>query len=199
MLNEKNKEPEIRTTAAGKSGEKKIAAGSKGTIVDMVSYYNFEVGKTYLMKGTLMDKATGKTVTVSGKPVTASEILTPKTANGTIKLIFTFSATAIKDGSKLVVFEKCYEYDVKTKSKGDLIAKHTALDDEGQTVTVKKKPEKPNKPNKPEKPDKPMEVPKTGDTSKMMQYLIVLVLSFVLMTLAACRKYREEDEKHDEL
>ena len=196
MLNEKNKEPEIRTTAAGKSGEKKIAAGSKVTIVDMVSYYNFEVGKTYLMKGTLMDKSTGKTVTVSGKPVTASKVFTPKKANGTVKMSFTFSATAIKDGSKLVVFEKCYEYDVKTKSKGDLIAKHTALDDEGQTVTVKKKPEKPNKPNK---PDKPMEVPKTGDTSKMMQYLIVLVLSFVLMTLAACRKYREEDEKHDEL
>ena len=196
MVNEKNKEPEIRTTAAGKSGEKKIAAGSKVTIVDTVSYYNLEVGRTYLMKGTLMDKATGKTVTVSGKPVTASKVFTPKTANGTVKMSFTFSATAIKDGSKLVVFEKCYEYDVKTKSKGDLIAKHTDLDDEGQTVTVKKKPENP----KPDEPQNPSEVPKTGDAANTARYLLLTLLTLTILACAAYRRYlSEEEQKYDEL
>lgn len=201
MVNEKNREPEIRTTATGKDGEKKIAAESKVTIVDTVSYYNFEVGKTYLMKGTLMDKATGKTVTVSGKPVTASKVFTPKTANGTVKMSFTFSATAIKDGSKLVVFEKCYESNVKTKSKGDLIAKHTDINDEGQTVIIKEKPEKPNKPNKPEKPDTPTEVPKTGDKSDLCRWLALIGLALLgmLLSMATLRKKQEEpaEEKQE--
>ena len=201
MVNEKNKEPEIRTTATGKDGEKKIAAGSKVTIVDTVSYYNLEVGKTYLMKGTLMDKATGKTVTVSGKPVTASKVFTPKTKDGKVEMSFTFNATAIKDGSKLVVFEKCYEYDVKTKITGDLIAKHTDINDEGQTVTIKEKPEKPNKPNKPEKPDKPTEVPKTGDKSDLCRWLVLIGLALLgmLLSMATLRKKQEEsaEEKQE--
>ena len=201
MVNEKNKEPEIRTTATGKDGEKKIAAGSKVTIVDTVSYYNLEVGKTYLMKGTLMDKATGKTVTVSGKPVTASKVFTPKTKDGKVEMSFTFNATAIKDGSKLVVFEKCYEYDVKTKITGDLIAKHTDINDEGQTVTIKEKPEKPNKPKKPEKPDKPTEVPKTGDKTDLCRWLALIGLALLgmLLSMATLRKKQEEsaEEKQE--
>ena len=194
MVNEKNKEPEISTIATGKDGEKKIAAGSKVTIVDTVSYYNFEVGKTYLMKGTLMDKATGKTVTVSGKPVTASKVFTPKTKDGKVEMSFTFNATAIKDGSKLVVFEKCYEYDVKTKITGDLIAKHTDINDEGQTVTIKEKPEKPNKPKKPEKPDKPTEVPKTGDQTDLCRWLALIGLALLGM-LASMMTLRNKQEE----
>ena len=191
MVNEKNKEPEIRTTAAGKNGEKKIEAAGKVTIVDTVSYFNLEVGKTYIMKGTLMNKETGKALTVSGKKVTAEKTFTPKTKDGTVKLTFTFNATAIKDGSKLVVFEKCYEYDTKTKTAGKLIAKHTDLNDEGQTVIIKEKPEKPNKP---EKPDKPNEVPKTGDKASLHRWLLLIALALFAM-LALIRENHAEETK----
>ena len=116
-----------------------MQAGNKVTIVDTVSYFNLEVGKTYIMKGTLMNKEAGKALTVDGKKVTAEKTFTPKTKDGTVKLTFTFNAAAIKDGSKLVVFEKCYEYDTKTKTEDKLIAKHTDLNDDGQTVTLIRK------------------------------------------------------------
>ena len=191
MVNEKNKEPEIRTTAAGKNGEKKIEAASKVTIVDTVSYFNLEVGKTYIMKGTLMNKETGKALTVGGKKVAAEKTFTPKTKDGTVKLTFTFNAAAIKDGSKLVVFEKCYEYDTKTKTAGKLIAKHTDINDEGQTVIIKEKPEKPNKP---EKPDKPNEVPKTGDKASLHRWLLLIALALFAM-LALIRENHAEETK----
>ena len=195
MVNEKNKEPEIRTTAAGKNGEKKIEAAGKVTIVDTVSYFNLEVGKTYIMKGTLMNKETGKALTVSGKKVTAEKTFTPKTKDGTVKLTFTFNAAAIKDGSKLVVFEKCYEYDTKTKIAGKLIAKHTDINDEGQTVIIKEKPEKPNKP---EKPDKPNEVPKTGDQTDLCRWIALLGLAFLGMLLSMLSLRSKQEDAAEE-
>ena len=143
------------------------------------------------MKGTLMNKETGKALTVGGKKVTAEKTFTPKTKDGTVKLTFTFNAAAIKDGSKLVVFEKCYEYDTKTKTAGKLIAKHTDINDEGQTVIIKEKPEKPNKP---EKPDKPNEVPKTGDKASLHRWLLLIALALFAM-LALIRENHAEETK----
>ena len=163
MVNEKNKEPEIRTTAAGKNGEKKIEAAGKVTIVDTVSYFNLEVGKTYIMKGTLMNKETGKALTVSGKKVTAEKTFTPKTKDGTVKLTFT--------------------------------AKHTDLNDEGQTVKIKEKPEKPNKP---EKPDKPNEVPKTGDQTDLCRWIALLGLAFLGMLLSMLSLRSKQEDAAEE-
>ena len=85
--------------------------------------------------------------------------------------------------------------------KGTLIAKHTDIDDEGQTVTIKEKPEKPEKPNKPEKPDTPTDVPKTGDKSELCRWiaLIGLALLGMLLSMATLRKKQEEpaEEKQE--
>ena len=153
------------------------------TIVDTVSYFNLEVGKTYIMKGTLMNKETGKALTVGGKKVTAEKTFTTKTKDGTVKLTFTFDDRAFA-GKKIVVYERLY-----LDSK--LIAKHTDLNDEGQTVIIKEKPEKPNKP---EKPDKPNEVPKTGDQTDLCRWLALLGLAFLgmLLSMATLRKKQEE-------
>ena len=130
-----------------------------------------------------MNKETGKALTVSGKKITAEKRFTPKTASGTVKLTFTFNATAIKDGSKLVVFEKCYEY--KAKTEGKLTAKHTDLNDEGQTVTIQ------NKPEKPDKPEEPTDVPKTGDDTRLQLMLLLMLAS--LFGLFAVIKIRRKE------
>ena len=193
--NEKITEPFIRTTATGADGEKTVQAGNKVTIVDTVSYFNLKPGKTYIMKGTLMNKEAGKALTVDGKKVTAEKTFTPKTKDGTVKLTFTFNANTIKDGSKLVVFEKCYEYDTKTKTAGKLIAKHTDINDEGQTVIIKEKPEKPNKP---EKPDKPNEVPKTGDQTDLCRWIALLGLAFLGMLLSMLSLRSKQEDAAEE-
>ena len=45
----------------------KVFSAKEITIVDTVNYYNLTPGETYTMKGTIMDKATGKAITVNGK------------------------------------------------------------------------------------------------------------------------------------
>ena len=150
------------------------------------------------MKGTLMNKEAGKALTVDGKKVTAEKTFTPKTKDGTVKLTFTFNANTIKDGSKLVVFEKCYEYDTKTKTAGKLIAKHTDINDEGQTVIIKEKPDKDDNPNKPEKPDKPNEVPKTGDQTDLCRWIALLGLAFLGMLLSMLSLRSKQEDAAEE-
>ena len=65
------------------------------------------------------------------------------------------------------------------------------------------KPEKPDKPKpaKPEKPQKPSEVPKTGDNSEILFYLILAAVALALMALAALRRCENEEggNQKDEL
>ncbi|MGN0713924.1 MAG: VaFE repeat-containing surface-anchored protein, partial [Anaerovoracaceae bacterium] len=123
-------EPSIRTTATGEDGGKTIAPTEKATIVDTVTYKNLTPGKTYTLKGTLMNKETGEALVIDGEKVTATKTFTPKEKNGTVKLTFSFDASALK-GKELVVFEKLY-------LGGELVAKHTNINDENQTVKIKK-------------------------------------------------------------
>ena len=72
---------------------------------------------------------------------------------------------------------------------------------QGQTVTIKEKPEKPEKPNKPEKPDMPTDVPKTGDKSDLCRWLALIGLALLgmLLSMATLRKKQEEpaEEKQE--
>jgi len=81
-----------------------------------------------------MDKETGEPLKVGNKKVKASTEFTPKSADGTIEVKFTFSTKGLA-GKDLVVFE-----DVRTKELDISIAVHEDIEDEGQTVTVKKGP-----------------------------------------------------------
>ncbi len=130
-----------------------------------------------------MDKGSKKPLRIKGKPVQAECVFIPQEESGTITLTFSFDAAGLA-GKDLVVFERCY-------LEGTLIAKHTDLDDEGQTVTIKEKPEKPKKP---EKPDTPTEVPKTGDKTELCRWiaLIGLALLGMLLSMATLRKKQEE-------
>lgn len=155
-------EPEVKTTATDKAtGTHQATAKKNITIIDKVSYNDLVVGEEYTVKGTLMDKATGKALVVDGKEVTAEKTFTAEQADGSVELEFTFDASALAEKS-VVVFEKLFH-------DGREIASHEDLQDEGQTVTFIK-----------EKGSIVTRIPgivKTGDTTKIAAYVIALVLS----------------------
>lgn len=120
--------PEIKTKAST-DGKKETAIGSEITIEDIVSYHNLTPGKEYVVKGTLMNKTTGKPVTVNDEPVTAETAFTPEGRDGEVKVAFTFNSYVITETTDVVVFENLYREDVE-------IAVHADIEDEGQSVKV---------------------------------------------------------------
>lgn len=123
-----DKVPELKTTATV-NGKKEVIAKGKIIIKDTVEYKHLIPNTEYVIKGTLMDKATGKPFMVKGKEVTSTVKFTPDKANGTVEVEFTFDASNIKKSTDLVVFESLYRDKVE-------IAVHADLKDKGQTVTV---------------------------------------------------------------
>ncbi|EMY5504290.1 VaFE repeat-containing surface-anchored protein [Bacillus wiedmannii] len=147
-------EPTIKTTATNKAdGGKEMYANESVTIQDKVEYKDLIIGKEYVAKGKLMDKATKKPLLVDGKEVAVESKFTAKEKNGSITLDFTFNASKLQ-GKEVVVFEKLYQDDI-------LVAINVAIEDADHTV--KFKAEKLGKPQQ-EKPQ--LEQPKTGKTSK---------------------------------
>ncbi|OUB84579.1 collagen-binding protein [Bacillus thuringiensis serovar medellin] len=136
-------EPSIKTTATNKAdGSKELDASKTVTIQDKVEYKDLIVGKEYVVKGKLVDKATNKPLLVDGKEVTVESKFTAKEKNGSITLDFTFNASALQ-GKEVVVFEELYQDNI-------LVAIHAEIEDKGQTVKFKEgKPEQP----KPEQPN----------------------------------------------
>ena len=124
--------PGVKTTATDDAGSKELIASGKMTVVDVVKVTNVTPGNEYTIKGTLIDKATGETaVDAAGKPITSSVTFVPTTANGSIKLTFTFDGSNF-EGKTLVAFEKLYDMDNR------LVGNHENPDDKEQTVTVPK-------------------------------------------------------------
>ena len=118
--------PKIGTTLKDDKGSKEVEA-KQVTLVDTVKYTNLKVGKEYTVSGRLMDKETGKELSPA---VTASTKFTPTATEGTVDIKFTLDASKL-GGKKVVAFEKVSE-------GGNVVASHEDINDEGQTVTVKK-------------------------------------------------------------
>lgn len=123
-----DKVPKLKTTATV-NGKKEAVAKGEITIKDTVEYKYLVPNTEYVIKGTLMDKSTGKPFMVKGKEVTSTVKFTPDKANGTVEVEFTFDASNIKKSTDLVVFESLYRDNVE-------IAVHADLKDKGQTVTI---------------------------------------------------------------
>ena len=121
--------PKIHTNAKdGITGIDHTEAKAEASIVDTVSYTNLLPGKTYTVKGTLVNKADGKAIEVDGTPVTAETTFTPEAAEGTVDITFTFDASALA-GTTVVAFESV-EY------QGIEVAVHADITDEKQTVYI---------------------------------------------------------------
>ena len=183
--NEKTTEPFIHTSAAGIEGLKEIPVGTRSVIVDTVTYYNLIPGKTYTMKGTIMDHETGRAIMVGGKKVTQEKNFTPAEPNGTVTLKFTFDAGDFA-GKKLVVYERLY-------LNGELIAKHTDIGDENQTVKMIRKDGRIEfETYRGDDDDGTIGiVPKTGDNAPL-KWMILLMLASAFGIFAAMIKRKKE-------
>ncbi|MEI3289616.1 MAG: SpaA isopeptide-forming pilin-related protein [Eubacterium sp.] len=135
-----DKVPELKTTATV-NGKKEVIAKGEITIKDTVEYKHLVPNTEYVIKGTLIDKSTGKPFKVKGKEITSTVKFVPDKADGKLEVTFTFDGSAIKKDTELVVFETLYRDGVE-------LTAHADIDDKGQTVTIKV-PE--------------LENPKTGD------------------------------------
>lgn len=120
--------PQIKTKATV-DGEKEVDPLEKVTLIDTVTYSNLTPGKTYTVKGVLMDKSTGKKLLIDGKEVTAETEFTPDKANGSVDLSFTFDASGLVSKS-VVAFETLYHENIE-------VAVHADIDDDDQTVVIR--------------------------------------------------------------
>lgn len=156
-----DKVPELKTTATV-NDKKEVIAKGEITIKDTVEYKHLVPNTEYVIKGTLMDKSTGKPFKVKGKEITSTVKFVPDKADGKVEVTFTFDGTAIKKDTELVVFETLYRDKVK-------LTAHADIDDDGQTVTIKV-PE--------------LENPKTGDERNLNKILGIAGAS--LVGIAGC-------------
>jgi hypothetical protein len=85
-------------------------------------------GRTYTIKGVLMDKETGEKLVAGGEYVTAEETFVAKESTMTVRMTYEFNSLELK-GKETVVFEDLYE-------NGKKIAVHNDLEDEDQTVYI---------------------------------------------------------------
>jgi LPXTG-motif cell wall-anchored protein len=120
--------PHIKTKATVDS-EKEADPLEKITLIDTVTYSNLTPGKTYTVKGVLMDKSTAKKLLIDGKEITAEAEFTPDNANGTVDLSFTFNASGLA-GKSVVAFETLYH-------EGIEVAVHADIDDDDQTIVIR--------------------------------------------------------------
>ena len=124
--------PKLSTSAVGDAdNSKSVTAEGDVTVTDYVRYTGLTAGQTYTLTGTLMDKSTKKAfMDADGTPVTATAEFTAEAESGTATVTFTFDASGIKTGTKLVAFET-------VATNGIEIADHKDINDIDQTVTVK--------------------------------------------------------------
>ena len=127
--------------------------------MDTVTYKGLTAGKTYVVKGTIMDKASGEPI-----GVTAETTFTAEAADGSVEVTFTFDTTKLQ-GKTLVVFETLYD------TQSNQIVDHSDLTDEDQTVSV------------PVQPVIPPVV--TGDDSSPMPYVLSLLAALVAAVAVA--------------
>ena len=116
--------PDIHTTLVDSKTNDHVSTSSATTkLVDTVTYKNLIPGKEYTVIGTLMNKATGKSI-----GITATKTFKPTKADGTITIEFTVDTTKL-NGVTIVAFET-------VKYKNVEIAVHTDINDVNQTVQV---------------------------------------------------------------
>ena len=146
-----------------------MKAGEQAAIVDTVELEGLTVGKKYRLRGWEMLKDKNAELLIGGKRVEKEYEFTAEEPDMQIEMEFAFSASEL-GGSKLVTFEELY--DLTDPENPEKVTEHKDIDDEGQTVTVKKN-EKPKTPEKAKTPKKGREAVKTGDTANLLFWLLL--------------------------
>ena len=168
--------PKIGTTAIdGERKDHNSTADSSVTIVDSVAYQNLVQGQTYRVTGKLMDKATGKTLVIDGKEVTAVTEFTAAGTEGVVDVTFRFNGKGMT-GKQLVVFE---QLDVVTADGAYAIASHNDINDAAQTITMIAPPK-----------------PKTGDYMSVVMYVLAGIAGVMAVVCSFFRKKAVSKKKH---
>ena len=165
--------PSVKTSVKDAAdNNRKITAKGTATMIDTVTYTNLVPGKSYTLKGVIMNKATGKPLTIDDKEVTASTTFVPEKKNGAAEVTFKFDASKVKPGN-YVVFEIMMETETKV-----VIGSHEDLDDKEQTFIVEAIPDH----------------PKTGDRTNIFGWGALAFGSLAVgLSLVFKRKKKEED------
>lgn len=172
----------IHTTATFEDGKKEIEAGKDVTIIDTVTLEGLEVGTKYQLVGWQMLQEENAELIIDGKRVENDYTFTADNENMEVQIAFTFDASEL-GGQQLVTFEELY--DLSNPDEPKKVTEHKDIEDEGQTVTIKEVPEVPEVPEEPEKPETPTtpdtptktDSPKTGDSTNLMAFIVMLVAS----------------------
>ena len=167
----------IHTTATSKDGEKVIEADKEVSIIDTVKLDGLEVGTKYQLVGWQMIKEENAELVIDGKRVENDYTFTADSETMEVQIAFTFDASEL-GGKQLVTFEELY--DLSNPDEPKKVTEHKDIEDKGQTVTVKEKPETPEEPEQPSSPNTPdtpvqkTDSPKTGDTTNIIALLALL-------------------------
>lgn len=169
----------IHTTATFEDGKKEIEADKDVTIIDTVTLEGLEVGTKYQLVGWQMLQEENAELIIDGKRVENDYTFTADSENMEVQIAFTFDASELGD-RQLVTFEELY--DVSNPDEPKKVTEHKDIEDEGQTVTIKEVPDVPKEPEKPETPTTPdtptrTDSPKTGDSTNLMAFIVMLVAS----------------------
>lgn len=111
---------------------------------------------------------------IDGKRVENDYTFIADKENMTVEIAFTFDGSEL-GGKQLVTFEELY--DLSNPDEPKKVAEHKDIEDDGQTVTIKEIPEVPEKPKTPEKASQPTDSPKTGDSTNVMAFVVMLLAS----------------------
>lgn len=179
--------PKITTKALDEASKTQEAEAKKDQkITDRVSYENLLPGKTYVLKGVVMNKKSGKELLdKNDHKIICRTTFIPETAGGTVEMTFELDAQEL-DGTSVVVFERLYD------EEGYLIAKEENIDNTDQTITYKK-PETPQKSgnDSPGRSSSVRKSPKTGDELPLL-WVILLLGSLGILITAGIRIYKKK-------
>ena len=178
----------MHTIATDKAtGEKTIEVDDKVTIVDTVTLDGLEKGVKYTLKGWEMVKSENAELLVKGKRVENDLTFTAEDSKMEVQIEFIFNASEL-GGKELVTFEELY--DVTNPDNPIKVAEHKDIKDEGQTVTIKEKPESPTTPEEPSTLTKTSDSPKTGDNTPFVALFAMMGISAVGLIFAGYKRFR---------
>lgn len=171
-----NKKTSIFDTKAiwKENAMKEVESGDEQKLMDQVVFSNLDEEKDYILKGVLMDAATGEKLLYNGNPIVAEKHFKGIDGIDGIEMEFLVATEKFPD-TTIVVFEYLYE--------GDLcISSHEDFQDKDQTVKIMRKPDK--------------TVP-TGDSSiNPAVWCVILlscaVISIVCMIIGKRKRYKNQ-------
>lgn len=121
-----------------------------------------------------MVKSENAELLANGKRVENDLTFTATDTKMEVQIEFTFNASELA-GKELVTFEELY--DVTNPDEPIKVAEHKDIKDEGQTVTIKEKPESPTTPDEPSTPTKAMAIENVSFKANQGQITAIVGLS----------------------